>query len=223
MPLTDQEFFDNYLNCVIKYIVDNGFKYDPNKVNLIDNGNGISGLAINQWNYDLEQPSNSWMQANYELQEVDYQFSLYKAQTSKSNLPSLTLVQWEQITDPADNLIVFITDDGSLRLYNNGSWVIYQSSTAPLASEPEIKGEIVKFLEEDQDLKEIDKDFEIPESPKPTEKKITTPPPSPKKKRKSKKGKQRKNSESSPTSMVEVQPEEIPETTPLPKKKSGWW
>lgn len=187
MPLTDQEFFDNYLNCVIKYLVDNDLKYDPNRVNLIDNGGGIMGLAINEWNYPIEPPSNAYMQANYELQQVDYQFSLYKAQTSKSNLPSLTLAQWEQITDPSDNLIVFITDDSTLRLYNNGSWVIYQSASVPvLETKSELKSEIIQFLEEDQDIREQEQNspsvIEVAPEPEPESVVTPIPEPAPKKK-----------------------------------------
>lgn len=124
MPLTDQEFFDNYCNCVIKYLVDNQQKYNPEKVELRDDS---GTLHIYKWSYEIDQPSNTLLKS-YDLEDVDYQYKLYLAQSNTQTIPQLTLAQWESIGPVADNTIFFIVDDSSLRLYNNGSWIIYAGS-----------------------------------------------------------------------------------------------
>ena len=245
MPLTDQQFFDNYLNCAIKYIVDNGDEYSSEKCVLQDDGKGnfSASLSISEWNYPFAQPTNETLQS-YELDQVDYQYKLYMARTNKSGLPSLTLVQWESLgTSVADNFICYVIDDSTLRLFNGGSWTIYASSQTLLmppkltrsprfAAGLDIESKAAEFLAEDADMKleftqVVSPGEQEPEPDPEPDPEPEMPANSPKLERsarsaspaKKRKEKQQKKSRKNSDSMVEVVPEsdtEITVPTPTP-------
>lgn len=197
MPLTDQEFFDNYLNCVIRYIYDdNGSEYYPDMVQLEDDGLGNYGdsLSITYWAYPFVMPLNAAMQEDYSLADVENQYTDWLARTGGGVLsgsarltrsPEMAKLSLEEKAE------AFLEEDQDLKQTEAST---PEPTTAELVKSPEPQP--------------------IPELTKTQKKKLK------------KQNRQRTRADSeSPTSIVEVEvvPEE-PAPTPLPApKKKGWW
>lgn len=96
---------------IMKYLKDNGEKYDESKVMLFNDSKDI--ITITKWDYDIEKPSLEYLES---LEKSDYS-SFKKTRVKQLIIP---VVKDELDTEDKEGSIVY--HDGKLKIFVDNSW-----------------------------------------------------------------------------------------------------